>query len=63
MLHCNKKIVTYTPTELTQNPPEGIVAGGNNYSSPTKFRIAILYSLLVGPKSEENFFEWEALIT
>lgn len=60
MLHCNKKIVTYTPTELTQNPPEGIVAGG---SSPTKFRIAILYSLLVGPKSEENFFEWEALIT
>lgn len=29
-------------SELTQNPPEGIVAG---------------------PKSEENFFEWEALIT
>ncbi|KAL5476213.1 hypothetical protein EMCRGX_G026129 [Ephydatia muelleri] len=28
--------------QLTQNPPEGIVAG---------------------PKSEENFFEWEALIT
>ena len=29
-------------TELTLNPPEGVVAG---------------------PKSEDNFFEWEALIT
>ena len=32
----------FSVTELTLNPPEGIVAG---------------------PVNEENFFEWEALIT
>ena len=32
----------FDPTELTLNPPEGIVAG---------------------PINEENFFEWESLIT
>jgi len=35
-------LLKLSPSELTRNPPEGIVAG---------------------PKSEENFFEWEALIT
>ena len=40
---CHLFILLYIfPSELTRNPPEGIVAG---------------------PKSEENFFEWEALIT
>ena len=37
--HCNT-FVTFS--ELTLNPPEGIIAG---------------------PINEENFFEWEALIT
>ena len=36
-MNCN-----FMSTELTLNPPEGIVAG---------------------PINEENFFEWEALIT
>ena len=55
-------------TELTQNPPEGIVAGTCivivivivNYCWSRDSPLSVTCP---GPKSEENFFEWEALIT
>ena len=43
--------------ELTLNPPEGILAG------KVSKKIFLDNSISLGPKNEENFFEWEALIT
>lgn len=59
----------FVSTELTLNPPEGIVAGEELglcwvASQPcVQAALSVGFGLFsVGPMNEENFFEWEALI-
>ena len=57
----------HTTVELTMNSPEGIVAGEQcaELSIDTLFLCTsfLFFLSIPGPKSEENFFEWEALIS